>query len=151
MTTIVYDHKNKLIACDSRYNTSGIIDSDNGEKFRWVGDDIYFFAGSSSDYQSFIDFHEGKLGSDHEWRPNASAIKVSDGVAYRVGVDDSGEAWVQAAKSSECKGSGGPFALAALDFGKSAKEAVEYAMTRDCYTGGKVRVFDVERMKFING
>lgn len=41
-------------------------------------------------------------------------------------------------------GSGYQFAIAALDLGKTAKEAVNYAKTRDIYTGGRVRVFDVK-------
>jgi hypothetical protein len=39
--------------------------------------------------------------------------------------------------------------LAALDFGKTAKEAVEYAMTRDVYSGGKVHVYDIDKGEFI--
>ncbi len=35
-------------------------------------------------------------------------------------------------------GSGWQFAIAAMDFGKSAKQAIEYAMTRDNGTGGGV-------------
>jgi hypothetical protein len=38
-------------------------------------------------------------------------------------------------------GSGRDFAIAAMDFGCSAKEAVKYARTRCTYTGGKVRTF----------
>ena len=30
-----------------------------------------------------------------------------------------------------------------LDYGATAKEAVEYAMAKDVYTGGKVNVFNV--------
>ncbi len=44
---------------------------------------------------------------------------------------------------NDADGSGYAFALAAMDFGKSAKDAVKYAATRDTYTGGRVRVFDV--------
>ena len=35
-------------------------------------------------------------------------------------------------------GSGWKWAAAAMDFGHSAIEAIEYASTRDCYTGGGV-------------
>ena len=47
------------------------------------------------------------------------------------------------------KGSGSDFALALIDMGKSAKESIEYAMTRDIYTGGKVHVYDIEKGVFI--
>lgn len=35
-------------------------------------------------------------------------------------------------------GSGWRWALAAMDHGKNAIQAVEYAMTRDCFTGGEI-------------
>ena len=41
-------------------------------------------------------------------------------------------------------GSGSAFALAAMDHGKTASEAVEYAKERDIYTGGKVRTYNIE-------
>jgi len=37
------------------------------------------------------------------------------------------------------EGSGGAWAQAALDFGKTPEEAIKYAMTKDIYTGGKVK------------
>ena len=48
-------------------------------------------------------------------------------------------------KFNDYVGSGGYDALRALDFGKSAKEAIEYAATKDCNTGGKVRVFNLDQ------
>ena len=46
-------------------------------------------------------------------------------------------------------GSGAEFAMSAMDFGMTAKEAVEYTMTRDIYTGGEVTVFDTVKMQFV--
>ncbi|MBX2848912.1 MAG: hypothetical protein KTR16_11370 [Acidiferrobacterales bacterium] len=40
---------------------------------------------------------------------------------------------------TRCLGSGGAWAQAALDFGKAPEEAIKYAMTKDIYTGGKVK------------
>lgn len=40
---------------------------------------------------------------------------------------------------NRCLGSGGCWARAALDFGKTPEEAIKYAMTKDPYTGGKVK------------
>ena len=45
---------------------------------------------------------------------------------------------------NESFGSGSSFALSAMDFGKSAKDSVKYAMTRDIYTGGKIKVIKVK-------
>jgi len=50
---------------------------------------------------------------------------------------------------NDAMGSGEEFALAALDHGKTAEDAVAYAATRDSGTGGKIRVFDVAKMEFI--
>jgi len=41
-------------------------------------------------------------------------------------------------------------ALSAVDLGKTAKEAVEHAMARDLFSGGKVHVYDVISAEFIN-
>ncbi len=41
-------------------------------------------------------------------------------------------------------GCGIEFALAAMDHGKTAREAVEYAATRNVYTGGLITVVDFE-------
>lgn len=40
-------------------------------------------------------------------------------------------------------GSGADLAIAAMDLGVSSSEAVEYAATRDIYTGGEVESFDI--------
>lgn len=151
MTTIVYDHKAKQIAIDSRYTANGTISADNGKKFTVLDDEsVFFFAGKKADYPNLVRFFTGELGSNHEWIPECGAFMVKDGAVYECAVTKEGEPWKDdMTDSSWSTGSGGKFALAALDFGKSAKEAVEYAMTRDCYTGGKVRVFDVEKMEFI--
>lgn len=50
---------------------------------------------------------------------------------------------------NQAVGSGGNWALSSLDHGKSAKEAVEYAITKDIYSGGKVHVYDIEKGEFI--
>lgn len=42
-------------------------------------------------------------------------------------------------------GSGRDFALAAMDMGASAKEAVEAAAKRDVYTGGTIRTLIIDK------
>ena len=41
-------------------------------------------------------------------------------------------------------GTGQHLALAAMDLGKSAQAAVQYAATRDVYTGGQVKLFIID-------
>jgi ATP-dependent protease HslVU (ClpYQ) peptidase subunit len=48
---------------------------------------------------------------------------------------------------TRCLGSGGDWAQAALDFGKTPKEAIRYAMTKDPYTGGKVKKIIFSKIK----
>ena len=46
-----------------------------------------------------------------------------------------------------CMGTGSHWATAALDFGKTPEEAVEYAITRDRQSGGPVRTLKFPRKK----
>jgi len=73
-----------------------------------------------------------------------SAFVVDNGVIYEFGLDSDGVLSKEALSENLCKGSGEFWAMAAMDFGCSAKEAVKYAMTRDMYTGGKIRVIKVK-------
>lgn len=151
MTTIVYDHKNKLIAVDSRATSGGLITSDNEQKWH-IADDgtVWFLSGCISDYDLlFESFKDGDRAFDLSEIPDAVAFVVRDGAVSLRGVTDKGEAWTQKLTHSRCIGSGSTLALAALDFGCSAADAVKYAITRDCYSGGEVHCFDVEKMEFI--
>jgi hypothetical protein len=75
--------------------------------------------------------------------PQCSALLISEGDVYYVLVNDGNYCeWFETTHDA-AYGSGQDFAIAALDFGKTPKEAVEYAMTRDCNTGGSVQVVDV--------
>jgi len=146
MTTIVYDHKNKQIACDSRESAAGCIVTDDTSK--WVINDtgIWFICGSKSDRFIFTDSfnHNGKAQDNVD----CNGIVVIDGIAHKACIDE-GIFKLDLLVSNEGLGSGGWFSLAAVDLGKTAKEAVEYSMTRDLYSGGKVHVYDIGKAKFI--
>lgn len=148
MTTIVYDHERRQIAIDSRSTSSGIIKSDSRKKWILQGEDIWFFAGAQCDIHDFLCAFDGKKPSRDL---DCISLAVIGSCAYWCGVDNSdGSAWQQPVDCSDAVGSGQSFALAAMDFGKSAKEAVEYAATRDCYTGGKIHVYDIASARFID-
>lgn len=151
MTTIVYDHKARQIAVDSMTTSSGLITSDHEQKrCQEELSNIWFLSGRISDYDLLFDaYKDSDRAFDLQAISDAIALFVRDGSVFLRGVTDKGEAWTQKLTHSRCIGSGSSFALAALDFGKSAKEAVEYAMTRDIYTGGKVHVYDIESAEFI--
>ena len=151
MTTIVYNHKNKQIAVDSRATSGGLIVSDTDQKWFYIKSELWFMCGTVCDKDLIIDaFKDGDRAFDLKAIPDANVLLVRDGKVFMRGVTESGEAWTQELTGSRCIGSGGSFALAGLDHGKSAKEAVEYAATRDCYTGGKVHVYDIESCRFLD-
>lgn len=145
MTTIVYDHKNKQIAYDSRLTSGDLIVTDESVKHKENEKGLWFFTGSKSDESQLMELvHNDKP----EVTPNCSALLVKDGVCYLVTFDGD-YCSVSDNDYNFSIGSGGDFALAALDLGRTAKEAVEYAITRDKNSGGKVHVYDIEKDKFI--
>ena len=151
MTTIVYDHKNKQIAVDSRATSGGLITSDEDVKWFYIKNELWVMCGALCDKEVIIKaFESGDRAYEIKEIPDANAIVFRDGKVFMRGVTETGEAWTQELTHNRCLGSGSSFALAALDHGKSAREAVQYAATRDCYTGGKVHVFDIESCRFLD-
>lgn len=132
MTTIAYHHGDRQVAVDSRYTRGGVIDSDKGCKTRKDDRGLWVFAGSSADFGDLMAlYHNDKVTV----KPDCGAILISQGKAFTVDTDEGGYCIVAELTCDYAFGSGGHFALAAMDFGKSAKEAVDYAKTRDTYTG----------------
>ena len=77
-----------------------------------------------------------------------NGILIEKGMAYSLFVEEE-RIFKSEINYNDAFGSGFRFALAAMDHGKSAKEAIEYAMTRDIYTGGNIQVIDVESGELI--
>ena len=69
------------------------------------------------------------------------AIVVDNGI-FTIGVDD-GDLWKFKERGICAIGSGGCYALAAMDAGATAKESVKIAIGRDIYSGGRIRTFKV--------
>lgn len=149
MTTIAYDHKARLIACDGRSTSGNTILSDTHKKWVEADGKFWFYTGSVSDVDRFIKYTEHGDMDPPRWPIDLTAILADSGSVYIVGVSPSGEPWRERLECSRAIGSGCDFALSAMDFGKSAGESVQYAATRDSCTGGKVIVFDVAGMRFI--
>ena len=147
MTTIIYEHKSKTIACDSRAVANGVIGSDNCIKWRYKNENLFFFAGLICEFEDFIGHYGVK--SKPELSFQTSSIMVNNGKTYFCGIDERDGWWQEELNYNVSIGSGKPFALSALDFGRTPKQAVRYASTRDIYTGGKCHVFDIEKMTFI--
>lgn len=150
MTTVCYDHSSKQVAVDGRIVRGTMIVEEESPKWREVGEQLWFFCGQVSDEERLIDHIKGKREEPPKHDIDCSAIAVCMDGVYLVSVTEEGEGWSSLCDYSEAIGSGEQFALAALDFGKSAKEAVEYAATRDCCTGGTVHVYDISNGEFVN-
>ncbi len=146
MTTIAYHHKDGQIAVDSRIVSAGLVKCDTFDKTVKNEHGTWVFCGKATDIKDLCNLkHNDKVDPI----PDCSALLVSGGKCYEVSVNNDGYCEHFELSFSEAKGSGCELALAAMDHGKSAKEAVEYAMTRDIYTGGKVQVIDVKTGKII--
>lgn len=141
MTTIVYNHKEKVICCDSRATKGGVIADDNANKIRKRDGLIFVAAGLVSDIDILVATYPiGFTGMD---TLEACMFVVDDGKVWEAVVCEGVYSVVELDFNSTL-GSGAHFALAAMDFGCTAKQSVKYAMTRDCATGGKIRTVKVK-------
>lgn len=140
MTTIAYHHQSKTIAWDSRSVSAGVIVSDDHQKMLVRDGVTFWFSGCYADRDKMVDYY---FGGRHEFVPDANCYALDDGRLFYCGVTDEHEFWKEPINCNHACGSGIKFALSAMDFGKSAKEAVEYAKTRDCFTGGLVHEWAV--------
>jgi hypothetical protein len=68
---------------------------------------------------------------------DGTAFIHHNGITRSVGMEDEALRTYRH-EGTDCMGSGAYFAKAALDFGKTPEEAIRYAMTRDCATGGEI-------------
>lgn len=140
MTTIAY--KDGVIAYDSRQTRSGSIVSDDVSKCQVVDGVSFFLAGAVCDESALIAAY---FGTPSPVPVECSGYVVDGGKLMMVGCDDKTGVWKQELDPSnpDAIGSGAPYALAAMDMGASAVEAVHAAMKRDIYTGGKVRTLTI--------
>lgn len=147
MTTIAYHKESGLIAVDTLSTRNGVVIDSRSTKFMELKDgSLALMCGAPADYKSFFVAYDGSP-TDMQ-NPDALAFILRYGKVYRAAVTD-GVYWEEEVHSNDAHGSGADFALAAMDFGAGAKEAVEYAMTRDTKTGGVAIVFDVKTGKVV--
>jgi hypothetical protein len=147
MTTVVYDYKSNVIALDSRAVNNGSIITDCAEKFFIIGQEYFFYSGLTCDIKYFKNLIDVK--GKPEFSCELNCFRIKDGDVYFCGTDVNDGYWEELADCNQSHGSGGKLALSALDFGKSAIEAVEYAKTRDIHTGGLVRAFSVDKLEWL--
>lgn len=150
MTTIAYSCEENKIAFDGRATCGNVIVTDTFKKYVVHDDFILFFAGVTSDVDrmaAIVESHSNGDIVDLESAVDIEVLFVKDGVAYAGSVTPENEYYYNEITYNYAFGSGGHFALAAMDLGKSVKESVKYASTRDSGTGGKISVCDVKTGK----
>ncbi|AUR94645.1 hypothetical protein NVP1197A_07 [Vibrio phage 1.197.A._10N.286.54.F2] len=142
MTTIVYDHKNKTISWDSRQTSNGgEIKSDKVKKHHISNGVHFWIAGAVCDQDLMIQHY---LGESPELVPECNCIAFDDGKVYRCGVNEQAIFWKELLTHNDGFGSGREWALAALDFGLSSKDAVKYATKKDAFSGGKIHTMELK-------
>lgn len=144
MTTIAY--KNGVIAYDSRQTRGGAIVSDDCSKCEIVEGVSFFLSGAVCDEKALIAAY---FGTPSPVPVECSGYVVDGGKLMMVGHDDKTGIWRQELDPSnpDAIGSGSAYALAAMDMGASAEEAVRAAMKRDIYTGGMIRKVVIDSSK----
>lgn len=140
MTTIAY--KDGVIAYDSRQVRGSAIVSDSCSKCQVVDGVSFFLAGAVCDEAALIAAYFGKASTAPV---ECSGYVVDAGKLMLVGHDDKTGIWLQDLDPAnpDAIGSGAPYALAAMDMGASAVDAVLAAMKRDIYTGGIIKTVKV--------
>jgi len=140
LTTIAW--KDGKIAYDSRQCRGDTIMSDNVSKKHKYKNHLFFLTGSCHDFNEFM---EAIVDGVHENIVyDCSGLMVDpDSAVYEVGSSDNTGSWRLDLKDIQAPctalGSGYQYALAAMDLGCTAKEAVQQAAKRDLPTGGKIK------------
>jgi ATP-dependent protease HslVU (ClpYQ) peptidase subunit len=141
MTAIVYSHKHKEIAFDSRASRGGTIVTDNFNKhYHCCGVD-YIISGSPADAELLILMYQDP---SIQGVPEIDAFVVDEGCVFSVHATEEGSLSCLKIEHDMGIGSGGDWALAALDFGETPRKAIKYACTRDLYSGGKIKTVKVK-------
>jgi hypothetical protein len=105
-------------------------------------------AGATPDEELFINLFLGNVKPDGIKSPDCVAFvyDTQTKTLWEASGDEERGIWKEKVNPQGplSLGSGRHFAKAAMDFGCSAKEAVNYAKTRDACTGGRVRVYKLK-------
>lgn len=144
MTTIAY--KDGVIAYDGRQTRNDRIVSDSAAKCQVVDGVSFFLSGAVCDEKALIAAYFGTASSVPV---ECSGYAVDGGKLMMIGHDDTTGIWKQDLDPAnpDAMGSGAQYALAAMDMGASAEDAVRAAMKRDIYTGGAVRTVTIKTIE----
>ena len=145
MTTIAY--KDGIIAYDSLCVASDIVVDSDFDKKIIVNDLVFFLCGRPCDFDHFIKVYVDWNREEKHENIDVEGLVIDNNTLYRSSIDDIDNIiWKGHLRLNNhyAIGSGRRFALAFMDAGMSAKEAIEMTAKRDIYTGGTIRTFDFD-------
>lgn len=144
MTTVAY--RDGVLASDGRVTIKDVVDSDNDRKIFRLSDGSVF--GMAGEYIGGLKLlalmkQQAKKPAPKLPSPTLKGTKAlfitPENTLWYFEVDF----WEKLKHPYYAIGSGGKFALAAMDAGADAKAAVRIGMKRDVYSGGKLRWLEV--------
>lgn len=140
MTTIAY--KDGVIAYDSRSCSGSTITDDDYEKCVERNGVLFWVTGCVSDIEDLISIY---FGAEPRANIDCTALVWDGETLHKCSVDDNTGLWRETISMYKtlAMGSGYHHAWTAMDMGASAAQAVEMAMKRDTFTGGRVRTFKI--------
>lgn len=138
MTTIAY--KDGVIAYDSLSTSGGLITNDDFDKKYKRSNVFFFLSGSICEFDNLMDCY---FGAEPTKTNDSAAFVYDSGNLYLISVCINDGFWKQKLNPERhySIGSGSNFALAAMDLGYTAVDAIKQAIKRDCYSGGKIKTF----------
>lgn len=144
MTTIAWD--GKIFAVDTLVTCDGGRCAHSSKLFRWPtqgGERIVAGAGELSQLAGLCNWLQNPEGDKPVVEKiEAIALSVFNGQVQGVELFDYSLVPFLM-RGPTAIGSGWRWALAAMDHGKNAIQAVEYAMSRDVFTGGEIEHFQL--------
>ena len=148
MTTIAY--RDGVLASDSRETAyKSRIDTDKAKKIFRVGSCIVGMAGSSAQGMQMLEALKKAVKARKKGEENVLPnIMLKSCMALLVEGD--GGLWFyekgvwMRVDGYYAIGSGSDYAIAAMDTGLSAKEAVRIAINRDCFSGGRIQTLELK-------
>jgi len=145
MTTIAVSKNSMVMASDGRGCGFNMIVTDNQKKIKHFQDCIIGFSGDSGMLDLFCKEYQGediqealdrvikKQGEDEMW---GMIVLNKEGLIFSC--HHKAQILTEIKSNHWAIGSGSYWAIAAMDFRQSPKQAIDYAMTRDECTGGKI-------------
>lgn len=142
MTTIVY--KDGVIAYDSRMTCSnGVVMDDSYQKAFFKGDISIVYCGEVGDSEEFMDSVFNDTNPSRYL--DGEALVLYGNELYCVDVSEQLLRKIPLRLDHHYAiGSGTRFALAYMDCGMNAFDAVSMACKRDIYSGGKIRTLEIK-------